>query len=124
MSDLDMLVIAVYGYIAISVLVVYVILTVVMYENNVGEVLDASEDILDVFHVIPRMLGWFRLLSLCVMAILWPISYSFIVLLCLLSRGKTFEEFPLLTRRVFFWIFLGFGKFTPNPNFVPASDDY
>ena len=124
MSDLGMLAIAVYGYIAISVLVAYIILTVVMYENNVGEVLDASEDIFDVFHVIPRMLGWTRFLSLCVIAILWPVSYSFFLLLGLLTRRKTFNEFPLFIQRIFLWVFLGFGKFTPNPNYVPVSHDY
>ncbi|OGZ16161.1 MAG: hypothetical protein A2494_01675 [Candidatus Lloydbacteria bacterium RIFOXYC12_FULL_46_25] len=124
MSALSILLVVIYGVFVIGTFLSYVLLTVAMYEENVGNVLDDSEDILDVFHVIPRMLGEIRFLLLCVMAIAWPISYTFFILICLPSRGATFKEFPLITQRILLWFFLGFGKFAPTPGFVRVTDDH
>lgn len=114
----------IYGAFITSALIAYIVLTATVYEDNVGEVLDDSQGVLHVFLVVPRMLGKFRFFLLCVMAIAWPISFTFLFLLCFPSRGVAFKECPLVTQRVLLWLFLGFGKFTPDPNFVPVHDEY
>lgn len=124
MAPLVILGVLIYGAFIVSALIAFIIITATLYEDNVGEVLDDSQGICHVFLVIPRMLGKFRFFLLCVMAVLWPLSMAFLFLLSFPSRGVTFEELPLTTQRVLLWLFLGFGKFTPDPNYVPVREEY
>jgi hypothetical protein len=103
----------VYGICFLYTLAYFVLLIAVSHIEWVG-VIPELGDSLELFVLIPQMLGVVRTGLFVLIALAWPLLLVLFGLLFVFYRRKDWDAMPSPIRRILSWTFLGLGKFTPR----------